>query len=141
MALLCLACGTAALAGDLVVVVNPANPANALAHHEVADMFLGKRHHWVDGTPVETCDLSERGITEENTSLAQFAGQFLHKDLFMLKNYWIKQIFAGKGQPPVLLDNPQKVRRFVADHAGGIGYLPAWAVTGEVKPVEVRGDD
>jgi len=121
----------------LVVVVNRANPVDELSEAEVARVFLGKRSFWPNGELIKPCDLIDSGMDERNSARGVFARRYLHKELLILKNYWIKMIFSGKAQPPVSLNNPQAVVHFVRDNPGGIGYLWASDVIGDVKTVRI----
>lgn len=125
----------------VVVVVNKNNPASHISSADVYDIFLGKRVVWGSGGAVMTCDLSDPALPEEKTARARFAKEYIKKDLRSLKNYWIKMIFSGRGQPPVSFERPEDVIRFVSINHGAIGYLFENQVTDEVKVLPVNMEE
>ena len=131
----------AANVGQLVVVVHKDNPASHVTSADVYDIFLGKRTVWGAGGAITTCDLANPSLPEEKTARAIFTKEFIKKDLRSLKNYWIKMIFSGRGQPPVSFERPEDVIRFVSVNRGAIGYLYENQVTDEVRILTVNSDE
>ncbi len=126
--------------GKLVVVVGSDNPVHELTGKDLKDMFLGRRLKWADGVAVQPCDLVEK----QNGDVARsvFAKEYLHKDAHTLKNYWIKMIFSGRGNPPMEFKRAKQVLRFVEETEGAIGYMLENQVTGDVKVVRIiQGSD
>ena len=126
---------------SLAIIVNKKNPVNTITQSELANIFLDKKSVWSAGMTIQTCDLIEPGVSEENSARAIFAEHILHKDMLSLKNYWIKMIFSAKRRPPVAFKHADDVIRFVSENPGGIGYVYANQVTGNVKTVQVRFND
>lgn len=127
----------AASMGELVIIVNKDNPVDRLTDKDLANIFLDKKSVWGTGVTIQTCDLVEPGIDEEKTARALFSEKILRKDLYSLKNYWLKMIFSAKRRPPITKKRPGEVIDFVAQNPGGIGYIYSGAITDEVKVVEV----
>lgn len=123
--------------GELVVIVNKANPLGSISRAELSSVYLGKRKMWATGDTVKPCDLQEPGVDEEQTAMGHFSVRYLHKDLSSLKSYWIKMIFSGKGEPPPAFKKPEEVIRFVSENPGSVGYLYSDHVTGAVRVVPV----
>jgi len=123
--------------GRLVVIVNNDNPINQLNARELREIFLNKRSAWVNGEEIESCDLAEKALAEEKTAQALFSTRYLHKDIHTLKSYWIRMIFSGRGEPPAAYKTARQVKRFVAEHVGGIGYLYERDVTDDVKKIDI----
>lgn len=122
---------------ELVVIVNKANTVGSISRAELSSIYLGKRKTWATGEIVKPCDLQEHGVDEEQTAMGQFSVRYINKDLPSLKNYWIKMIFSGKGDPPPLLKKVEDVIRFVSEDPGSLGYLYSDQVTGAVRVVPV----
>lgn len=129
-------------AGDgrrLIVVVNKANPVDSLTDKELANIFLGKISVWKSGDAILTCDLVEQDASEEESARARFAREYLGKDMYSLKSYWIKMIFSAKRRPPITMKSAGEVIRFVAENKGGVGYVyEGQAPPEDVKVVRVR---
>ncbi|MBF0292737.1 MAG: hypothetical protein HQK86_11345 [Nitrospinae bacterium] len=122
---------------ELVVIVNKANSVGSISRAELSSIYLGKRKTWATGETVKPCDLQEAGVDEEQTAMGQFSARYINKDLSSLKNYWIKMIFSGKGDPPPLLKKVEDVIHFVSEDSGSLGYLYSDQVTGAVRVVPV----
>ena len=125
----------------LAVIVNVDNPVNELSAGELEKIFLGKRGFWEWGKPIKTADLIEQGVKEEETSRALFTEDFLGKSLTALKSYWIRAIFSGKGQPPLVFPKASGVIGYVGDNVEAIGYAPRKEVlSGKVKILHIQRD-
>jgi hypothetical protein len=55
-----------------------------------------------------------------------------------VRQYWLQRIFAGHDVPPPEVGSDALVVRFVAAHAGAVGYVSPAAVLNGVKIVHVR---
>jgi hypothetical protein len=55
----------------------------------------------------------------------------------MMKAYWTKMVFTGRGQPPRELATSVAVRRMVAENPAMIGYIDRSALDASVKPVQI----
>jgi hypothetical protein len=53
----------------------------------------------------------------------------------LMKAYWAKMIFTGRGQPPRELPTSEAIRRQVANNPALIGYIDKSALDASVKPV------
>jgi len=131
---------TSARMNQIAVVVHKDNPLAELSRSELAKIFLGKRSFWPWGQASDTCDLVEPGLDGQKTSRAVFSRRYLHKDLMILKNYWIKMIFSGKGHPPARFSDAEDVINFVSGKKNRIGYLPVDKVSDKVKVLKIFDD-
>lgn len=115
-------------AADVVVVVSAKNPATELSKSQVADIFLGKKSRFPDGSPAVPVDQVEDSIAR-NAFYARFAG----KSPAQLKAYWSKIIFTGRGQPPKEVADSAEVKKLIVDNPNAIGYIEQGMVDGSVK--------
>jgi ABC-type phosphate transport system substrate-binding protein len=121
-----------AAAADLVVIVSAKSPVSALRADQVADIFLGQVANFPGGA--EAVALDQRiGSTERDEFYAKVAS----KSPSLIKAYWSKMIFTGRGQPPREVQSSAAVRKMVADNPGLIGYIDKAALDPSVKPVLV----
>jgi ABC-type phosphate transport system substrate-binding protein len=127
--------------GDLVIIVNKSNKTNSLSRDEVKNIFLGKRSVWTFGGNILTCDLVEGDAGEGDSARAVFAENFLHKDLHVLKSYWIKMIFSGRSRPPVTKKSAAEVKKFVSIHKDAIGYIYRQDLDDSVRELPVVFSD
>jgi len=125
-----LLCAGAANAAELVVIVSAKSPLAALRPDQVADIFLAQTGRFPDGEPAVALDLP-LGSPLRDTFYSSMAG----KSPAMMKAYWTKMVFTGRGQPPRELANSAAVRRMVADNPSMIGYIDRAALDPSVKAV------
>src|SRR5437870_1554931 len=89
------------------VIVNVQNHEASLAKADVAAMLLKKRTHWSDGVSVMAVD-QITSATRQAMSLHVFGTR-----AEAVKNYWMQQIFSGRGIPPSEKDTDEQVVAFV----------------------------
>jgi ABC-type phosphate transport system substrate-binding protein len=122
------ACGAA----DIVVVVSSHSPVTVLRPDQVAALFLGQEARFPDGS--EAIALDQEG----NSGLReQFYLKVTGKSRALLKAYWSKMVFTGRGLPPREAPDSIAVRKAVADNPSVIGYIDRDALDGSVRPVLV----
>lgn len=120
----------AAANADVVVIVNPKNPAANMTAEQVAAIFLGNSTTFPDGGAVALADQPEA---------AGIRGDFYQKatgrSVAQVKATWARLTFSGKGAPPKELKTDADVKAFVAGDPKAIGYVDSSAVDGSVKAV------
>jgi ABC-type phosphate transport system substrate-binding protein len=124
--------GAPASAADLVVIVSARNPVATLRADQVAAIFLGQSVRFPDGTEAVPFDL-RLGTPMRD----EFYARVTNKTPALLKAYWSKMVFTGRGQPPAELHDSTAVRRKVADDPEAIGYIERGALDASVRPVLV----
>jgi len=122
----------AASAADLVVVVSARSPITVLRLEQVADIFLSEATRFPDGGEVVALDLPIGSPLRDD-----FYQKVANRTPALMKAYWTKKIFTGRGQPPRELPNSQAVRKLVADNPTLIGYIERSALDASVRPVLV----
>ena len=131
-ALLLAAATTAPARAELVVIVSARNPLVALRPDQVADIFLGQIGNFPDGAEAVALDQSIGSPLRDI-----FYAKVASKTPALVKAYWTKMIFTGRGQPPKELPNSAAVRKQVADNPNLIGYIDRSAMDPSVKAVLV----
>ncbi|MGH8174699.1 MAG: hypothetical protein ACREV5_00375 [Steroidobacter sp.] len=125
-----LALGAAAANAEIVVIVNPKNPAANMTAEQVAALYLGAATSYPDGGAAALADQPES---------AGIRGDFYQKatgrSAAQVKATWARIVFTGKGAPPKELKSDADVKAFVAGDAKAIGYVDSSAVDGSVKAV------
>ncbi|MES2322857.1 MAG: hypothetical protein V4633_11390 [Pseudomonadota bacterium] len=126
MMLLAAGLGMAApvMAAELVVIVNPKNPASRMFSEQAAQFFLGKSSLF---TPIEYDD----GVAIRN----EFHSKVLQKDSAQVKTIWSKLVFTGKGTAPKEYKSAAEVKKAVAADVSAIGYIDKGAVDDTVKVI------
>jgi ABC-type phosphate transport system substrate-binding protein len=115
---------------EVVVIVNPKNPAASLTPQQVAALYLGNATTFPSGGPVAMADQPEA---------AGIRGDFYQKatgrSVAQVRATWARITFTGKGTPPKELKSDADVKAFVAADPKAIGYVDASAVDSSVKAV------
>jgi ABC-type phosphate transport system substrate-binding protein len=115
---------------ELVVIVNPKNPATSLTADQVSQVFLGRSSSFPGGGAATPVDQKE-GVALRD----EFYTKVTDKSSGQVKAFWAKQMFSGKGQPPRELASSADVKRAVAADPSAIGYVEKSAVDSTVKGV------
>lgn len=120
-------------ATDMVVIVSARNPVSILRLEQVAAIFLGQTARFPDGS--EAVPLDQRvGSPLRDTFYLRVTG----KSPALLKAYWSKMVFTGRGQPPAEAIDDAAVRRQVAANPELIGYIERSALDDSVRSVVVK---
>jgi ABC-type phosphate transport system substrate-binding protein len=130
MSVCALTLAAASANAELVVIVNPKNPAASMTAEQVAAIYLGTTSTFPDGGAVALADQPEA---------AGIRGDFYQKatgrSAAQVKATWARLTFTGKGAPPKELKSDADVKAFVASDPKAIGYVDSSAVDGSVKAV------
>ena len=134
-----LACGLfflslmgAPLAGDLVVIVSAKNPVVALTAEQIADIFLAHTGRFPQGGAAVAIDQALGASSRD-----EFYNKVASKSPSLVKAYWTKMVFTGRGQPPKEAPGNEAVRKLIAGNAELIGYIDRDALDDSVKAVLV----
>lgn len=110
-------------AAEIVVIVNPKNPATRMFSEQAGQFFLGKSTLF---TPIEHTDGPLRN---------EFYKKVLDKDATQVKAIWSKLVFTGKASAPKELASSAEVKKAVAADVSAIGYIEKSAVDDSVKVI------
>lgn len=115
------------------VIVGADSHESKLDRRTVAELFLKKRTRWDDDHAVLPVDLKQDSRVRE-----KFSKDVLGRDVSSVRRYWAQLVFSGRGVPPPELESEAEVVKYVASHAGAIGYVSASAKLDGVKAIEVE---
>ncbi|MTV37082.1 phosphate ABC transporter substrate-binding protein [Duganella radicis] len=131
LACLLLWCG-AATAAEYVVIVSAKNPLTALRAEQVAAIFLAQTGRFPGGEEAIALDLPVGSALRDD-----FYNKVAARSPALMKAYWTKMVFTGRGQPPRELANSAAVRKMVADNPAMIAYIDRSALDASVKAIQV----
>ena len=109
---------------ELVIVVNPQNPATRMFPSQAAQFFLGGS---VMFTPIEQ--------VESSPLRAEFYKKVLEKEPAQVQAIWSKLTFTGKAKQPKEYKSSAEVKKAVAESVNAIGYIEKSAVDDTVKVI------
>lgn len=121
-----------AAGAELVVIVSAKSQVTSLRADQVADIFLGQVGTFPDGAEAVALDQRIGSALRDD-----FYARVAAKTPALLKAYWTKMIFTGRGQPPKEAGDSAAVRRMVAENPALIGYIDKAALDPSVKAVLV----
>lgn len=107
---------------EIVVVVNPANPASRMFTEQAAQFFLGKSNQF---TPVDQ--------GKESAIRRDFYQKATGKTLAQVEAVWAKIEFSGKGSMPKTYNSDAAVKKAIAADPSAIGYIEKSSVDDSVK--------
>ncbi|PHV05445.1 hypothetical protein CSQ96_19965 [Janthinobacterium sp. BJB412] len=114
----------AAIAAELVIVVNPQNSATRMFPSQAAQFFLGSSTMF---TPMEQAP---------NSSIrTDFCKRVLGMEAPEVRAIWSKIVFTGKGKPPKEFKSSAEVKKAVSANVDAIGYIEKAEVDDSVKVV------
>lgn len=122
----------AAAAGELVVIVSSKSQVTNLRVEQVADIFLGQLTSFPGGAEAVALDQNIGSPVRD-----EFYSKVASKTRPLVKAYWTKMIFTGRGQPPKEAGDSAAIRKMVADNPALIGYIDKSALDASVRAVLV----
>lgn len=124
--------GPALAAADFKVIVHPDVPVKSLPARQVSALFLRDITKWSDGTKALPVDAVPGSPLRES-----FSREVHGRSAMAIKNYWLQQIFSGRGVPPPEKPGDNEVIAYVRANRGAIGYVSASHSTEGVKVLEI----
>ncbi|MCG7534677.1 hypothetical protein [Pseudoalteromonas sp. OOF1S-7] len=114
----------------LVVIVHPGNLNQHISQHQLVDLYMGKYAAFPDGTLAKVLDY-EQGHPLRTLFLTSLTG----RPIGQINAYWSQVKFSGKASFPQAYQSIDAILEEVASTPDAIGYVPASAVTEDVKVV------
>ncbi len=105
-------------AEDQIVVVTHLDNQNTITQKDLYRLYFGKLTTLPNGQRL--VPIVNNGDEEQ---LKIFASQVLQRSSQQLRSYWARQLFTGKGKPPVRVDDSTALKELIANNPEYIGYL------------------
>lgn len=105
---------------------------SSLSQADIQNIYLGKKDKWDNNQGINFTALSQGDCYET------FIRQLVGRTPFQFQNYWKKQIFTGKGQPPRGFDAHDELVDYVSRTPGAIGFSCTPPDTGRVKILTIE---
>ena len=120
---------SAAASAEIAVIVHPDNHSEMDAR-DIARIFLGSTRSFPNGTTAEPIDQPEDSLTR-----AVFVSHVLDMTPRRLKSHWSQLKFSGRGRPPKVVGQDEKIKEAVSKNPSMIGYIDAALVDDTVRVV------
>lgn len=115
---------------ELVVIVNARSGVAVMTRNEIVNIFFGRYREFFNGVEAQPVDL-----VDTHSDRARFYKGLVGKDLSDVNAYWSRQMFSGRMQPPVKVNTPDEILKWVASHPGGIGFVELAKADARVRVV------
>jgi hypothetical protein len=129
---LLLLCGSMADAAELVVIVSAKNPLSTMRADQVAAIFLSQSGRFPGGDDAQALDLPLGSPLRD-----EFYRTVTSRTPALMKAYWTKMVFTGRGHPPRELASSVAARKLVAENPAMIAYIDKAALDSSVKVIQV----
>ncbi|WP_339339831.1 phosphate ABC transporter substrate-binding protein [uncultured Oceanicoccus sp.] len=103
---------------DIVVIVHPSMELNTISSEQVANIFLGKTRILPNGKLIVPVDQPRNSDTSR-----EFYSKLISKNESQLNAYWARQVFTGRGQPPIQVNSCNEVKSLIKVNPSMIGYI------------------
>lgn len=117
---------------DIAVIVNNDNDISALTLSELKRIYTGKVSQFSNGVPIHLSDLSKKDPIRDS-----FYKRATGKSTKKMIAYWRERLFSGEGIPPKENRSAARMKFWVSDQQGAIGYVDASEIDTSVKTVLV----
>jgi ABC-type phosphate transport system substrate-binding protein len=121
----------AAMAQDIVVVVNPETRISSISVDDLRAIFTGARSKTTAGLRLVPVTLKGGPAHEV------FLNNYLDETPDEYRTAWRKAVFTGQGAMPMSFDSETALLDFVANTPGALGYASRIPQEGRVKLVVV----
>lgn len=107
--------GKQAETDSLVVVIHPQNAA-FLTAQDVYRLYFGKVSSFPDGSvAVPVIHYNDKD------QLQAFSANVLGRSTRQLRSYWARQLFTGKGKPPLEVESVEKMKTLITSNPNYVG--------------------
>ncbi|HEX2718114.1 MAG TPA: hypothetical protein VHM67_10570 [Gemmatimonadaceae bacterium] len=114
------------------IIVNRSNALSDLKLDDARRYFLARVTELPNGEKV--------AIAELVPMRSSFYKKLLGVAPNEVKRHWLQMVFVGRTQQmPAELGDPAAVKKFVAEHAGAIGFIPVGATDETIKVLRIDG--
>ena len=120
---------------DLAIIVNKANPIEALTLAELRNVFLAERSRWPNGRRV-TITMLDIGNPEREVVLRTV---YRMREADFNRSFLRARFTGETTEEPKLLASPTNMVRFIFNAPGAIGYVRASSLDGSVKVLRIDG--
>ena len=124
--------GLQAQKGGLGVIINKANKTSSINTNILRNIYLGKRGFWPDNQPIHIAILKKGDVH------SRFLKVIVKMNASRFSLHWKKATYTGTGVAPKVFESEEKLRAFVSETPGAIGYISLDALDDTVKKLSIK---
>jgi len=115
------------------IIVNNSNTLESITSAKLSKIFFKKQTLWDNGKKIQPVDQKKENAVRDN-----FAQDIQNKSTDAISAYWRKQIFSGRGIPPIEKPSDADVIAYVKNNSDAIGYVSNSAKVSGVKVITLK---
>ncbi|MEW6519044.1 MAG: hypothetical protein AB1461_06485 [Thermodesulfobacteriota bacterium] len=119
-------------ADEVILVVNHDNTLSGITWRAAERIFLSKKTEWTQGEHIHVA------VNNDPAVYAAFCRDILKKTPQQYLLYRKRMLFSGAGIPPLVMNNDEEVKAFVAATRDAIGFISKDSLDSRVKPLFIR---
>jgi ABC-type phosphate transport system substrate-binding protein len=119
-----------AVAGGLVIIVNPASGVEQLSREQAINIFMGRYRKLPSGIVAFPIDVGSQ--TQQRKRFYQL---LVSKELSEIDAYWARLVFSGQTSPPLQVPDERTAVQLVAGNRSAIAYVERDQVNQHVKVI------
>ena len=98
------------------VILNHSNPTKELSMDELAQIYLGEKQRWDDGSKIKLAVLKPGADGADLIS-----GKLVNMSAHEFSKYWLAMIFQGRVSAPQYFNTQESIVAFVNENTAAIG--------------------
>lgn len=104
---------------SFIVIANTMAPVDSISTSELRDIYNGDRVFWKSGKRIRAARLPDDSSTN-----ADFLSIVVEKSPSQYMQHWRHKLFSGKGLPPKVLQDAEKMMTYIEENESSIGFIP-----------------
>lgn len=105
---------------SFIVITNVSSDADSISASDLRDIYNGDRVFWKTGKRIRVARLSD-----DNDASEKFLTVVVGKSPSQFVQHWRHKLFSGKGLPPKVIDDAEKMMTYIEENEGSIGFIPS----------------
>lgn len=121
-------------AKDLAIIVNKANPTEALSLRDLGKIFKAEKQFW-DGEKIHLL-MREQGSWEKEVILKKVY-QMSDEEV---KKFWLGNLFRGEvASFPAVFGSVTRIKSLIKNMPGAIGFIDSKVIDDSLKVIKIEG--
>ena len=117
----------------ILFICHPNVTDTSLTERDLLNIYTGKKNKWSDNKKIKLAVLKPGSETSRT-----FFIKCAKKSPVQFSNYWRNMLFTGKGIPPSVFSDEDKMVAYVSSTEGAIGFVSTGKSSDKVKTIEIK---
>jgi len=104
---------------SFIVITNANTPVESISASELRDIYNGDRVFWKTGKRIRAARLPD-----DLEVSADFLSIIVGKTPSQYVQHWRHKLFSGKGLPPKVLEDAEKMMTYIEENESSVGFIP-----------------